>query len=67
MARSMRKRWSVVNLETGEQTYEWYMSAENVIGYGLTKPKYDAGQYDIYPCDDDGIRTDEPVRAYKRV
>jgi hypothetical protein len=66
MARGLRTRWSVVNLATGEEFSEFYMSPENVIKFGLIKPRYEPGQYDIYPADRDGIRLGEPIRAYKR-
>lgn len=59
--------WAVVNLTTGETTIEHYASPENVIRYGLSKSKYDAGQYDIYLADsEDYRRRNNGVRAYKR-
>lgn len=67
MPRGLTTHWAVVNLATGEEEAEFYMSVENVIAFGLIKPKYEPGQYDIYPADSDGIRLGEPTRAFKRM
>ena len=63
-------RYIVVNVnDPRDRSVEWYANVKNVIRYGLAKPGYRPGQYDIYEWPEgtfSGNRHD-PVRAYKRV
>ena len=66
-------RYIVVNTDRPRDIrgVEYYATVQNVIRYGLRKPYYPPGQYDIYRWPPETFSGDcmrgEGTRAYKRV
>lgn len=49
------------------ECFHYYVNAQNVIRFGLSKPAFPAGQYNIYFWPEGGFEPKFVMRTYKRV